>query len=67
LQHKIIRSIDDADIEKTPMTKRVVAIGILEDKKRLIRNQTTERIDITVVTASIAELQKQAAELRKSL
>lgn len=67
LQHRIIRSIDDADIKKTPMTQRVVAVGILEDKKRLIRNQATDRIDIAVVSATIEDLQKQAENLRKSL
>lgn len=67
LQHRIIRSIDDVDIKKTPMAQRVVAVGILEDKKRLIRNQATERIDIAVVSATIEDLMRQADSLRRSL
>ncbi|GEM_PF-3445515 len=63
LQHRILKSIDDADIKKTPMASRVVALGILEDKKRLVRGEATERIDTFAVTASLQELEKRRAHL----
>ena len=67
LQHRIIRSIDDADIKKTPMVQRFVACGILEDKKRLIRNQATERVDIGVITATIEEVRAEKERLIKEV
>ena len=67
LQHRIIKSIDDADIKKTPMVQRVVAVGILEDKKRTIRGQAVERIDTFALTASIEELRKRRKELLESV
>jgi len=63
LQHRILRSIDEESIKKTPMASRVTAIAILEDKKRLVRGQTTERIDTFAVTASLADLERRKTEL----
>ncbi len=65
LQHRIISSIDDADIKKTPMTQRVVAVGILEDKKRIIRGQATERIDTFALTAELSAVEKRIKELEE--
>lgn len=63
LQHKILRTIDESDIKKSPFGTRITAAAILEDKIRLIRGQATERIDTFAVTASLDELEKRKVEL----
>ncbi len=47
------------------MTQRVVAVGILEDKKRIIRGQATERIDTFALTAELSAVEKRIKELKE--
>lgn len=56
LQYKIYNAIDDGTIEKANLQSKVWAIAVLEDKKRLIRNQTTAIIDIDHTIGSITDL-----------
>ncbi len=49
------------------MAQRVVAVGILEDKKRLIRGQSTENIDTFALTAELSEIQRRREELLKQI
>lgn len=56
LQYKIYNAIDDGTIEKANLQSKVWALAVLEDKKRLIRNQTTAIIDIDHTIGSIADL-----------
>ncbi len=44
LQHRIIKSITEQDIQKAPLAARMMAIGISFDKERLERGQTTQNI-----------------------
>lgn len=48
LQYRVIKSIDDRCIQKTPFVQRTTAIAILEDKIRLIRGQSTQNSAINV-------------------
>lgn len=42
-------------------------MGILEDKKRLIRGQSTENIDQFTIQTSLEEIRKRKEELLKEL
>lgn len=59
LQRKIYNTIDDAIIQKAPLQSRVWAIAVLEDKKRLIRNQSTAIIDVDHTISSISDLSRR--------
>lgn len=59
LQHRIYNSIDLATILKAPLQSRVWAIAVLEDKKRLIRNQSTAIIDVDHTISSISDLSRR--------
>ena len=48
LQHQIAQTIDMDAIKAAPLLARVTAIGILEDKTRLIRGQATGNINVLV-------------------
>lgn len=41
LQHKLLSSLTLSDIKRTPVAARVVSAGILYDKERLERGQST--------------------------
>lgn len=59
LQYRLYKSLDESAIQKMQPYQRVIAISILEDKKRLIRGQNTAKIDINNTICSIASIQKQ--------
>ena len=48
LQHEIMKTIDVDTVKAAPLLARVTAIGILEDKTRLIRGQATGNINVLV-------------------
>jgi hypothetical protein len=54
LQHRLITSITDADIQKAPMGSRVLAAAQLYDKERLERGQSTS--NQATIHADIAAL-----------
>lgn len=56
LQDRILQSITHSDVQKTPASQRVVMAGILYDKERLERGQSTEIIDHRVITAKLSEV-----------
>jgi hypothetical protein len=56
LQAKILKSIDLPAIQKTPASQRVVMAGILYDKERLERGQSTDIVDHRVITAKLSEV-----------
>jgi hypothetical protein len=58
LQHRIVTSITDADIQKAPMGSRVLAVAQLYDKERLERDLST---------ANLASVHSDIAELRKAV
>ena len=43
-QKRLLDSIDDKDIKKTPIAARMTSFGILYDKERLERGESTENI-----------------------
>ena len=54
LQHRLLSSVTDADIQKTPVGSRILASAQLYDKERLERGQSSE--NITLIHADIAKI-----------
>jgi len=54
LAQEIVDSIGPADIEKASLRDRVVAAGILIDKKRLIKGQATSHVALIAKCAADA-------------
>jgi len=46
IQHRLISSLTDADIKKTPLGSRVLAVAQLYDKERLETGKTTSNLAI---------------------
>jgi hypothetical protein len=71
LARKMIDSITPEDISKINAYQRTLSGGIATDKMRLLRGQSTERIDAVVLTAKLTDLQatrqrlERAANIRK--
>lgn len=59
LQLRIVKSIDDDDIKKMSTRDKLIGIGILHDKIRLERNQSTANHALGVLTQAIREANKQ--------
>jgi hypothetical protein len=62
---RMIASITDEDIEKINAYQRTVAAGISTDKMRLLRGESTERIDAFVLTADLAKLRQERERLER--
>jgi len=60
LQAKILKSIDDEDIKKSPFGSRTLALCQLYDKERLERGKSTD--NILAVHAIVAKIDKLEAE-----
>jgi predicted DNA-binding protein YlxM (UPF0122 family) len=66
LQNRIYNTINDAVIQKAPLQSRVWAIAVLEDKKRLIRQQATAIIDVDHTISCISDLSAREKILEAS-
>ena len=53
LSRKMIDSITDEDIEKLNAYQRTIASGICTDKMRLLRNESTSKINIDTINENI--------------
>ncbi|MDR4509618.1 MAG: hypothetical protein MRJ65_15550 [Candidatus Brocadiaceae bacterium] len=67
LQHKILQTLDDESIKKINAYQRIIAVGVLEDKKRLLRNQSTENINISELRLSLEDIRRQKEEITARL
>ena len=67
LQRKIYGSIDAVKHQKSSLLQDVTALGILEDKIRMLRGQATLRIESFSVTASLDDLERRKQELLKTV
>jgi hypothetical protein len=56
LQERILKSITDEAIKKTPAIQLVTAASILYDKERLERGESTSKVSVLV--GAIKELQQ---------
>lgn len=46
IQHRILSSIDNDEIKKAPLATKLMSYGILYDKERLERGQSTQNISV---------------------
>ena len=61
---RLITSISDEDILKLNCYQRVIAAGIAVDKFRLLRNESTENINIHEIHANIEDRRERIMELK---
>lgn len=66
-QRKIIKSITNKDIKKASLLQRVTSAGILYDKERLERGESTVNVDVSAIAAGINARAKQVKALDKEL
>ncbi len=64
---RLITSISDDDIQKLNCYQRVIAAGIAVDKFRLLRNESTENININTINANAEEREERLIELEQEL
>lgn len=64
LQHRILKSITDEDIKKSPMGSRVLAVAQLYDKERLERGLSTNNIDAHLMLRNDQTLDSKLQELQ---
>lgn len=60
LQHRLLASCTDADIQKAPLGSRILAAAQLYDKERLERNQSTA--NVATLHADIAAIKAMAVD-----
>jgi len=65
LQHRLISSITQDDIKKTPTGSRILAVAQLYDKERLERGLSTQNIDSQAVSVHISQLSSELAKIRE--
>ena len=63
IQNRILKSITDADIKAMPVGQRLMGYGILYDKERLERGQSTSNVDVRVTAALEVELSQIDKEI----
>lgn len=66
-QAEILGSLTDRDIKDASLLQRTTAFGILYDKERLERNQSTENISIKSITQTLGKEVEEIARKREEL
>lgn len=64
LMHRILDSVDDTCIDDASLTQRLIAFGVLGDKRELFAGRPTSRIDHSI---SDDEIWGHIAEIKKGL
>jgi len=65
LQTRVLQSVTDVDIEKAPFRDKIVALGILFDKERLERGQSTGNLALTSLI-EVLDKRDRAAKKNKN-
>jgi hypothetical protein len=65
MQHRILKSITEADIKGMTGLARLTGVGILYDKERLERGQSTSNVDVRVTAALEVELSQIDKEIER--
>lgn len=52
-QRKIVKAINDNDIKNASLLQKTTAIGILEDKIRLVRGESTANVSISSIVEMV--------------
>ena len=67
LQSRLLNSIDDETIKELNAYQRIIGIGVLYDKERLTRGQSTANVDVHELFESIEQRQARIDALREEL
>ena len=67
IQLKLLSQVDSPRLKKLNIRDAVISAGILYDKERLERGQSTANTDMRILSATLQELEAQEKELRESL
>ena len=66
-QLQLLSQVDARRLRKINIRDAVISAGILYDKERLERGQSTANADMRILSVTLAELEAQEKELRESL
>ena len=66
-QLKIITQIDQPRLKKAGLRDLAVSAGILYDKERLERGQSTHNVSYNVITERLQKIDEEEADLRRQL
>lgn len=64
---KIIKSVDDKDIQKANLRDKLISAGVAVDKFRLIDGESTENVSVTHLSGSLEEIRKQRQLLEERI
>ena len=67
VQLQLLSQVDARRLKKVSSRDAVVSYGILYDKERLERGQSTANADMRVLSTTLQELEAQERELKRSL
>jgi hypothetical protein len=67
LQHRLISSVTDQDIKKTPVGSRILAVAQLYDKERLERGQSTNNISYMDVSKRLETLKAERDKIKQAI
>ena len=67
VQLQLLSQVDTRRLKKVSSRDAVISYGILYDKERLERGQSTANTDMRILSATLKELEAQEKELRESL
>ena len=63
----LLNSLSEDDVKSASLLQRVTAVGILYDKERLERGQSTANISVVDLTLSLAEITRQREDLERQV
>ena len=64
-QQKLLNSLTDSDIKRMPPGSRLTGFGILYDKERLERGQSTDNIAVEALIEDLHNTQEQLDKVRE--
>lgn len=67
VQHRLINSLTDSDIKSMSGYQRLVGMGILYDKERLERGQSTSNVSVQQIDAELSDIDKAIRETQAQL
>ena len=67
IQLKLLSQVDSPRLKKVNIRDAVISAGILYDKERLERGQSTTNADMKILSVTLQELEAQERELKRSL
>ena len=67
VQLELLSQVDARRLKKVNIRDAVISAGILYDKERLERGQSTTNADMKILSVTLQELEAQEKELRESL